>query len=346
MTDSGRQDRFQSLLVGRVVQEAKGCRSIVLSIPDESRRLFLASPGQFLTVKVPVGSRSEIRCYSVSSLGQFDEPLRITVKSVEGGVASRWLNETIQAGDRLLVAPPMGRFLLQSSGRKAVFFAAGSGITPILPMIRHALEIDNRRVALFYWNRNEDDAIFLRDLRDLAGRFSDRFEFSELYGSRNDPDQKAKICSFASRHHGAEAYLCGPEGFMQAVRDALLAEGFSEDSVFEECFSRRGQLSASEASTPSPDANAISIAIVRDGKRLAIESDPANVILEAMLASGLVVPHSCKEGHCGACVVRLVKGEVERLSSSALSRRDRQKGLILACRSKPMSTELELSYDF
>lgn len=93
-------------------------------------------------------------------------------------------------------------------------------------MIRHALEIDNPRPALFYWNRNEDDAIFVRDLRDLA----DRFGFFELYGSRIDPNQKKKIWAFASRHHGAEAYVCGPEGFMEFVRSALLVKGFSEDS--------------------------------------------------------------------------------------------------------------------
>jgi ferredoxin-NADP reductase len=346
MSNSDAQDRFQSLLVDRVVQEARGCRSILLSVHEEIRELFCASPGQFLTIKVLVGGQRHMRCYSVSSLAAFDEALRITVKSVEDGIASRWLNEKINVGDRLMVAPPMGRFLLRSNKREAIFFAAGSGITPILPMIRHAVEIDSRRVALFYWNRNRDDAIFVHDLRGLADRFSDRFEFAELYGSRTDPNQKHNICAFASRHHGAEAYLCGPEGFMEFVRSALLVEGFTEDSIFEERFARRGDLTTPEQPVSSICAKTASITVVRDGAYHLIPADPSQVVLETMLSSGLVVPHSCKEGHCGACMVRLVKGEVERLSSSALSRRDRQRGLILACRSKPTSTELELSYDF
>lgn len=328
-----------------VVQEAKRCCSLVLSTPRELRDLFRPDPGQFLTVRATIDGRAHVRCYSVSSLLFPDEPLRITIKRVESGVVSRWLNDTIQPGDRLMVAAPAGRFLLRPGENEAIFFAAGSGITPILPMIRRALEIDNRRAALFYWNRGQDDAIFVHELRDLARLFSDRFEFTELYGSRADPNQKHNICAFAARHRGADAYLCGPEGFMAFARSALLVEGFPDDSIFEEHFAHRGEAVSSENSSLNY-AKPIPVTIVRDGEGHVIQADPSQVLLESMLSLGLAVPHSCKEGHCGACMVRLVNGEVERLPGSALSRRDRQKGLILACRSKPTSTELELSYDF
>lgn len=340
------QGRFRNLVVDRVVLEARHCCSILLRVPPEFRDLFRPNPGQFLTIRATVDGQAHVRCYSVSSLPHPDEPLRITVKRVDGGVVSRWLNDAIKPGDRLLVAAPTGRFLLRPSQNEAIFFAAGSGITPILPMIRSAVEIDHRRAALFYWNRVRDDAIFVHELRDLTRRFSDQFEFVEFYGSRTDPNQKPSICSFASRHHGADAYLCGPEGYMAFVRSALLVEGFPEGSVLEEHFARRGEVTSSEQPLSSIDAKAVSITIVCDGKRQEIQSDPGQVLLETMLSSGLTVPHSCKEGHCGACMVRLINGEVERLSSSALSRRDRLKGLILACRSKPASAELELSYDF
>jgi 3-ketosteroid 9alpha-monooxygenase subunit B len=293
-----------------------------------------------------VSDRVQVRCYSVSSLPSRDKPLRITIKRVEGGVVSQFLQDTIKPGDELIVAPPAGRFLLRPGENKAIFFAAGSGITPILPMIRHAIEIANRPAALFYWNRGQDDAIFVHELRDLARCCPGQFEFLELYGSRTDLNQKHSICAFASRHHGADAYLWGPEAFMAFVRNALLVEGFAEDSIFEERFTREQGVVLPEPSTGTNELAPVSVTIVRDGVRHEIEASRAHVLLETMLSSGLPVPHSCKEGHCGACMVRLVTGEVERLPSSALSRRDRQKGLILACRSKPASAELELSYDF
>ena len=342
------QGRFRSLVVDRVVRESQHCCSIVFKIPPEHRDAFRTRPGQFLTIRVMIADQAHVRCYSVSGLPYPDEPLRITVKRIEDGVVSRWLNDTVKPGDRLMVAPAAGRFLLRSSESEAIFFAAGSGITPILPMIRSAVEINNRRAALFYWNRGEADAIFLQELRDLARRFPDRFEFSELYGSRTDPNQKHSICAFAARHRGADAYLCGPDGFMAFCRSALSVEGFPEDSIFEERFARASNLSSSEQPErpPANDAMSATLTITRDGERRQIQADSNQVLLEAMLSAGLPAPHSCKEGHCGACMVQLVSGEVERLASSALSRRDRQKGLILACRSKPTSSEVELSYDF
>jgi 3-ketosteroid 9alpha-monooxygenase subunit B len=345
MSDNEGQGWFRSLIVEHVVREARDCSSIVLSIPSELGDVFLPKPGQFLAIRAMIESQEYVRCYSVSRLPGPGASLRITVKRIDDGVVSRWLNDMIKPGDRLMVSPAAGRFLLRSSENEAIFFAAGSGITPILPMIRRAVESDNRRTALFYWNRGEDDAIFLHELRDLARRFPDRFEYSELYGRRTDSNQKRSICYFAARHRGADAYLCGPDGFMAFCRNVLRAEGFSEDAIFEERFAR-GTTVLPEELGPARDAMSVTVTIIRDGERRQVQADSNHVLLDSMLASGLAVPHSCKEGHCGACMVRLVNGEVERLSSSALSRRDRQKGLILACRSKPASADVELSYDF
>jgi 3-ketosteroid 9alpha-monooxygenase subunit B len=295
-------------------------------------------------VQTTLDGRTHLRCYSVSSL-YADEPLRITIKRVDGGIVSRWLNDTLKPGDRLMVAAPAGRFLLRPGAGRAIFLAAGSGITPILPMIRHAIETDLRRVALLYWNRGEDDAIFLNTLRGFARRFSDRFEYIEQYGSRSDPQMKAAIADFVCRHRGADAYLCGPEGFMAIAKSHLVAEGFPDNTIFEENFGRRSDQAPAQP-TRTEDGGTATVVVVRGGQRQVIEADRNQVLLETLLASGLPVPHSCKEGHCGACMVRLVRGEVERLPCSALSRRDRQKGLILACRSTPAAPELEISYDF
>ena len=261
MPDNEEQGRFRSLGVDRVVREARYCSSIVLAIPFELGDLFLPKPGQFLAIRAVIESRAHVRCYSVSSLPRSGEPLRITVKRIDDGVVSRWLNDTLKPGDRLMVAPAAGRFLLRPNGNEAIFFAAGSGITPILPMIRSAVEIDGRRTALFYWNRGEDDAIFLQELLDLALRFSDRFEFSELYGSRSDSNQKPSICAFAARHRGADAYLCGTNGFMAICRSALMAEGFPADSIFEERFARSDAVSAEEPASAS-DAMSVTVTIM------------------------------------------------------------------------------------
>lgn len=343
MNTADPRDRFHSLVVDRVVPETKDCCSIELSVPEASRELFRPQPGQFLTIRATIDGRVRLRCYSASNLAEFGEPLRITIKRVEGGTVSSWLNDTLRTGHALEVAPPAGRFLLRASETQAIFLAAGSGITPILPMMRFALEVQGRSIALLYWNRSPGEAIFVSALRDLARRFPETFEYNELYGRRSDPHLSANLSAFAARHCGADGYLCGPAGFMALAKSHLMREQYSEDKLIEENFGN-----GSEHKLPPSTALLATTTIVvhRDGSRREVLCRGNQILLESLLASGLLAPHSCKEGHCGACVVRLVNGGVETLPSSALSRRDRQKGLILACRSRPAASEIELSYDF
>lgn len=347
MPNEENSSRFYGLSVAGIRDESVACRSIVLAAPETAMSAFRASPGQFLTIRVTIAGRLYERCYSISSLTTFDEPLRITVKRVPNGTVSHWLNSNLKEGDTLAAAPPAGRFALREGGRRALFFAAGSGITPILPMIRQAVEVEQRKAALLFCNRNLEDAIFLDELRSLALRHANRFELVEHYGRRDDPRRKQFISAFASKLGTGDVYSCGPSGFMAHVRDALQECGVSEEDVYEERFAPEAEspsdLSASaEAPTNAPPST---VTVVYGGTTHTISADPRDVLLDSILRAGLTVPHSCKEGHCGACMVRLVGGDVQAQPGSALSRRDRQKGYILACRSRPTSPEIFLSYD-
>jgi ferredoxin-NADP reductase len=347
MPNEENSPRFYGLSVAGIRDESLACRSLILAAPETAISAFRASPGQFLTIRVTIAGRLYERCYSISSLASLDEPLRVTVKRVPNGTVSHWLNNNLKEGDTLAVAPPAGRFALRGGARRALFFAAGSGITPILPMIRQAIEVEKREAALLLCNRDLEDAIFLEELRSLASRHADRFELVEHYGRRDDPQRKQFIRAFASKLGVGDVYSCGPSGFMAHVREALQESGVREEDIYEERFTPEPDISGDRqlATEPSTDAPPSTVTIVYGGATHTIRADPRDALLDAILGAGLTVPHSCKEGHCGACMVRLLGGEIQAQPGSALSRRDRQKGYILACRSRPTSPDIFLSYD-
>ncbi|MEU2438928.1 ferredoxin--NADP reductase [Streptomyces rubradiris] len=339
-----------TVIVQRVVQETADAVSLVLR-PEAGRRL-APLPGQFLTVRVPGG---HARCYSFSRTGP--EPT-ITVKRVPGGIGSNWLCDTATAGTRLTVLPPAGTFTPSSPDADLLLVAAGSGITPLLPMARSALERGTGRVVLLYANRNPGSVLFRDELRRLAAAHPARLLVHHLLSSVQGRARMEQLAQLVAPYAGREVFLCGPEGFMAAADDALRAQGAAGGRVRREVFvSLSGDVFAEAPAppppagtggpAPAPSGSGVDLVVDIDARSHALTWPAGTTLLDTLLAAEVDAPFSCREGSCGACACRVVRGEVDHGTGGVLTPEDRAEGYVLACRARPVDggPPVHVSYD-
>lgn len=334
--------------VAEVRWETAEAATLILDLPDDALDAFAGKPGQFIGVHVTGHGIAATRYYSLTGLPGRGERLAITVKRVEGGQVSNFILDHLGPGDPLLVDPPLGRFVLRDTQRPLLCFAAGSGITPVYSLIRAALEDTERTMTLLFVNRAHVSAIFHDALDRLQRTHSGRFRLAHhLTGEAGRVDANV-IAAFLSDAPSADVYVCGPGPFMDLV-EGVATPLLPPDRLFTERFSTPPAEAAEAmldlpATTPGTTAEAL-VTVRLDGIEHAVRWQGEPSLLEAFLAQGMAFPHSCREGHCGACVARLVSGEVDLGEVRALSPRDRQRGLILCCRSTPRSGQLALDAD-
>ncbi|MGW2953591.1 2Fe-2S iron-sulfur cluster-binding protein [Streptomyces eurythermus] len=336
-----------TVTVRRVVREAADAVSLVLRAEDGHR--LAPAPGQFLTVRVPGG---RARCYSFSHTAP--EPA-ITVKRVPGGIGSNWLCDTATTGTRLTVLPPAGAFTPSSPDADLLLVAAGGGITPLLPMARSALEEGKGRVVLLYANREPGTVLFRDELRRLAAAHPARLLVHHLLSSVQGRPRREQLAQLVAPYAEREVFLCGPEGFMAAATDALRSQGVPRGRLRREVFvSLSGDVFSETPAPPSEGGTAP--AAPRDGAGLTVDIDErshsltwpaATTLLDTLLAAGIDAPFSCREGSCGACACRVVRGEVDHGTGGALTPEDRAEGYVLACRARPRGGRpaVHVSYD-
>ena len=222
MSEHTDSDGFAALRIKRIVRETSDAVSLVLDVPEHCSSRFRYQAGQFLTLRVTVDGRELRRCYSMSS-APVEDDLQITVKRDPGGLVSNWLNDTAAEGAEIHAAPPEGRFLLRENGDAIVAFAGGSGITPIMSLIRTALATTSRPIRLFYANRSRDGVIFADALNRLAEKHADRLSVTHHFDDDRGVVTKSAIESFLdSLTDGADHYICGPGPFMDAVEATVL----------------------------------------------------------------------------------------------------------------------------
>ncbi len=333
------------LKVRHIRVETDDARTFELEVPDSLRAAYRGRAGQFLRVTIPGDPDALARCYSLSSAPELDEPLRFTVKRVAGGAVSGRLVEAFAHGQPLHVAPPTGTFALNDATSPLLLIAGGSGVTPIFSLLKTALATTARPVALLYANRNRAAAIFDAAIAELARiyapRFTVRHHFSDDEGFLDTP----AVLAFAATHPGAQTYVCGPGPLMDMVESLFSAGGpLAGQDLFCERF-------LPPAAPPEPEpppprtteaASAVTILI---GDAIHHLAWTGGTVLDAALAAGIPVPYSCREGHCGACKAKMTEGGIEQRGALALSRRERERGYILACCSTPSTPELVLAYD-
>lgn len=335
---------FTRLRVKAVIAETADASSIVFETPDEQANAFRYKPGQFLTLRVPVNGEDELRCYSLASSPATGENLKVTVKRVADGRVSNWLLDNLGAGDNLLVMPPKGIFCLQEGVGSVVLFAAGSGITPVISILKQVLLTTARKVKLVYANRDRNSIIFREELERLRDFHKGRFELVH----RLDTEQGILTAQDAGAHAdpAGQHYLCGPAPFMQAVKDGLRAAGVPDARILMESFDLAEDEPATEAAPVSDGANVAKVTVRYRGADYAIEVPETETVHAAAKRQGLNLPFSCKAGFCGLCIARVTAGQVSLKDNlGAISDGQIAEGLTLTCQALVRSAEATVVFE-
>jgi ring-1,2-phenylacetyl-CoA epoxidase subunit PaaE len=347
--------------------EADTAEAVIVSfdVPPDLRATFGFTQGQYLTLRTTIDGQDLRRSYSICA-GVDDGELRVGVRKVRGGVFSNWINAHLKAGDTVQVMAPQGRFFVPldpSAHRHHVGIAGGSGITPILSIMKTVLAREPlSRFTLLYGNRSLQSTMFKEELEDLKNRYLTRLVLHHVFsdeptdsplnmGVMNRDKLGAFLQSVVPAASIAHAYVCGPFQMNDEAEAALLAAGVPEDRVHIERFGvaplagAQGTDAVLHEALPG-DAEQARIVIIRDGLRREIEfRKQMPSILDAAAAAGMEVPFSCTSGVCGTCRAKLVEGEVRMERNFALDKAEVAAGFVLCCQAHPLTERVVLSFD-
>ncbi len=325
---------YRTVTVVDVIAETADACSLVIAETVDYR------PGQFLTVRVPHESLGTIaRCYSLSSTPATDDRLTVTVKRVPGGYVSNWLCDNVRPGSTVEVLPPAGSFTAEPSGDDLLFLAGGSGITPIISLIKAALAEGTGHLALVYANRDAGSVIFADALTRLADRYPQRLRVEHwLDGERGYPTVD-RLTAIVEEYAGRDTFVCGPEPYMALAAKVLAGIGTPPEKVHVERFTV-------DDDEPSQEGERIgSVEVEYYGHWHRFPWPARKRMLDVLIEGGLNAPYSCRQGNCGACMLRLVEGEVSLVHNEVLEEEDFADGYTLACQALPVTDTVRVSYD-
>ena len=335
-----REHAFHPLTVVDVVDETADTRSYVLAIPPALEARFAYSAGQYCTFRATIGEEDIVRCYSMSSSPETGDPFTVTVKRVPGGKMSNSMNDALAPGDTIEVMPPAGRFVLRAGETPIVAFAGGSGITPILSIIKTALATTAREIALVYANRGPGSVIFADAIERLRAGSGGRLSVHHHLDSEKGFLDAAACAALVGDRTPADFFVCGPGPYMKIVQAGLDQRGVDPRRVFIERF----ELS-DEARAAGEQSDTESITIRLDGRKRRIRYEAGDTILDAARRAGLNPPFNCQAGSCGTCMAHLDEGRVTMRVNNALGPDEVEQGWILTCQAIPTSREVVVDYD-
>jgi ring-1,2-phenylacetyl-CoA epoxidase subunit PaaE len=352
---------FHPLTVKEVRKETTDCVSVVFDIPDSLKALFAFQPGQNITIKKNIAGNEVRRSYSICA-APFDNELRVAVKKVETGLFSSYANTTLKAGEVLEVLPPTGKFntpLDATNKKNYLAFAAGSGITPIISLIKTTLKTEpGSSFTLVYGNKKRSSIIFFEELEALKNKYISRFTFINVLSrektdtpinfGRIDTAKLNELAALIDYSHTDEFFICGPEEMIFCVKEYLENKGIDKKKIHFELFT-----SSTPAKKRSADNNTAStgskstVTIKADGRsfdvNIAFNSDDS--ILDAALQQGADLPYACKGGMCCTCKAKLLEGEVDMDVSWGLEHHEVEQGYILTCQSHPKTEKVVVDFD-
>ena len=357
--------RFHRLKVREVRRETADCVSVAFDVPAELTETFSFTAGQHLTLRAQIEGEDVRRSYSICT-SPAENDLRVAIKHVEEGRFSTFANRTLSPEDELEVMPPAGRFFTPIEPDRAkqyLAIAAGSGITPIIALIKAILNGEpDSRVNLLYGNRNRGSIIFKEELARLKNRFVDRLcvyhvfsrerlETPLLEGRIDTAKLQQFFAGAINKDRIEEVFLCGPEAMMLALREFLMSDGFSQKQIHFELFgtdqadkAARQRRAATERE--QEDDVLCQVSVKSDGAILDVLLRHAgDSILDAALQAGADLPYACKGGVCTTCKAQLEAGEVDMDVCYGLEPDEVAAGLILTCQSHPKTERVVVNYD-
>jgi ring-1,2-phenylacetyl-CoA epoxidase subunit PaaE len=350
--------RFHVLRIVDVRRETPDAVSIAFEVPPGLREQYDFAAGQYLTFRATIGGEELRRSYSICTCPE-DGELRVAVKRIEGGAFSNWVNSAVKAGDAIDVMMPTGRFgVAPAQARVFVAFAAGSGITPVLSIMRSILAREpDSRFFLFFGNRTTGDILFREELEELKDRHMGRLSvFHALSQEQQDlPILNGRLDAGKVRlllRHVVpleivdHVFVCGPAGMSEDVEAALKQLGVASERIHVERFvsalSGRPQPTRPE---PSPDAARRIASLIVDGRRTDIPVADGEAVLDAALRAGLDLPYACKGGMCSTCRARVIEGAVTMDVNYSLQPSEIEAGFVLTCQSHPTTERVVIDYD-
>jgi ring-1,2-phenylacetyl-CoA epoxidase subunit PaaE len=350
--------RFHTLTVSDVRRETADAVSLAFAVPERLRKAYRYTPGQYLTLRATIDGEDVRRSYSICS-GLDDGELRVVVKRLAGGAFSNWVNEHLHADATLSVMTPDGRFgvpIEPGSVRTLVAFAAGSGITPVMAILKTVLRREAGRFFLFYGNRSVADIIFREQLEDLKDRHLARLsvfhvlsreqqDIAMLNGHLDAEKVRLLMRSVVPVAGVDQAFVCGPQPMIEGLAAVLPALGMALERVHVERFTpgvggRPSTIIVASAAPPKAIATAIS-----EGARFDFPVAEGEAIIDAAIRAGRSLPYSCKGGMCCTCRAKLVEGRVEMAVNYSLEPWETQAGYVLTCQSRPLTERVVIDYD-
>lgn len=339
------------LQIADVIDETADARSLVFTSPADApvapEKLRYA-PGQFLTLRIPSDRTGSVaRCYSLCSSPFTGDPLTVTVKRTADGYASNWLCDNAHAGMKMHVLAPSGTFVPRTLDTDFLLLAAGSGITPMLAILKSALSEGSGKVTLIYANRDENSVIFAATLRELAAKYPDRFTAVHWLESVQGLPTASGLSELVAPFGPRESFICGPGPFMAAAEQALTDSGLPAERIHIEVFKslESDPFAAVVVEPDDSDEGPATAVVTLDGQTHEVAWPRRAKLLDVLLDKGLDAPFSCREGHCGACAVLKKTGDIEMEVNDVLEDSDLEEGLILACQARPRSDSVEVTYD-
>ncbi len=350
--------KFHSLLVKDITQETPDSVSISFEIPNELENQYNYIQGQYLTIKHYIKGEEVRRSYSFCSSPYADNEVRIAVKKVAEGKMSTFLNETLKVGDKIDVMTPMGNFytkLDNNNAKQYVFFAGGSGITPIFSILKSILVKEPKSsISLFYGNKNKESIIFNNQLEKL--KLNHDFKIINILEEGGDTNissglitkEKAQqlLNQYVKEQNVDEYFICGPGPMMENIKNALHDLNVNSEKIHIEYFTTvLKELEEVEMSSHKTNKQS-SVTVIIDEEEFSFSlSKNGDTILDAALDNGADVPYACKGAVCCTCKGKLIKGEVKMDENYALTEQEVKDGYVLTCQSHPLSDKVIIDYD-
>lgn len=358
--------KFHSATIVEKAPETEDSVRLKLAVPEDAANEFRYHQGQHLPVRAAIDGKNLRRTYSIcSSVG--DDELTLGIRVQPDGRFSNFVAEALEVGDELEIMPPSGHFYTEldpAQAKSYAAFVAGSGITPILSIVKTTLETEpESRFVVFYGNRRRATTMFLETLWALKNRYRERLSLHfilsrepgelDIYTGRIDTAKTKALYEAFLRHDTPdEIFVCGPDTMIDGVKEGLAELDFPAEHVHMERFRPVQKGAAAKRPAPSQRRTVergegdVEVSVVMDGHRQRFRMPSEGMtVLEAGEAAGLDLPYSCRGGVCSTCRTRLVEGEVEMAVNYALEPWELEQGYILACQATPQSEALELDYD-
>lgn len=342
---------LHSLAVEKINRLTPSSVAISFKVPSALAADFAFKSGQYLSLEATINGAAVRRSYSLSS-APHENRLTVGIKKIDQGVFSSYANDVLNEGDTLKVASPEGRFVYvpKHETQQLLLIAAGSGITPILSILKTSLEKSNStKVQLIYGNKSPEETMYQDQLIELQEQYKDRLKINWVYSQSNEPNALfgridegivkygLKQCNTTPDH----TYLCGPEALIKATQETLISANVDQNSIHFELFT------ASESTAPSGEKakGKIALSIKADEDNYTLESTADKTILDAALQQKIDVPYSCQGGVCCSCIAKVTEGSAAMENNQILTDEEIEEGLVLTCQAFPTSASISVDYD-